>query len=491
MTHPSAAAHANRRRWQAFAVATSVSALTILDLSKVNVGIPSIERALGAGPTDIQLIVAGYALALGLVLVPAGRLGDLFSRRTMFIAGLITFVTASMLCASAPSVHFLVLFRIIQGVAAGIQTPQVIGMIQELFQGEERGRAFGVFGATIGLSTALGPTVGGLLIGVGGEPDGWRLLFWMNVPLGVAALIGAWFVLPRTPSNRVGPVYLDPVGVLLLGVTVFSLMLPFVLTTGSADDSPARWGWLALAAAAALCFVLWERRYAARGRTPLINFLLFRIPSYRNGILVGGAYFAGMPAAFLLSTLYLQTGLGLAPVAAGLVSISFALCSAGTAWWSGRLVSRWGRPLVVLGLLIVVVGFMGVLVAGYYAPREYAPWLMAAALAVAGFGAGGVLAPNQTLTLAEIPVTDGGLAGSIGQLVQRVSTAIGTAAASSLFFATIYRETVGSAGADDTGVYRDAFLHGFMVVIGFFILACVVALLDMRGRRKRAAAMAL
>jgi MFS family permease len=232
-----APALSDRARWQAFAVAVSVAALTILDLSKVNVGLPSIEKSLGAGATELQVIVAGYALAFGLALVPSGRLGDIYSRKIMFVIGLSGFTAASLVCALAPNIETLVIGRVLQGVAAGVQMPQVLGLVQQLFRGEARGRAFGVFGATIGVSTAFAPSLGGLLILLGGPEDGWRLLFWMNIPLGVAAIFFALRLLP----HRTGPrrdSNLDLIGVLLLGIATFSLLFPFVLTTG---DLPRRW----------------------------------------------------------------------------------------------------------------------------------------------------------------------------------------------------------------------------------------------------------
>ncbi len=209
--------HPERIRWEAFAVCAAVASLTIMDLSKINVGLPAIELSLGGGPTELQLIVAGYALAFGLALVPAGRLGDIGSRKRLFVIGLTTFTLTSVFCAIAPNIELLVIGRILQGVTAGIQMPQVLGLIQQLFQGPERGKAFGFFGAIIGLSTAFGPTLGGLLIAVGGETDGWRLMFWMNVPLGILALIFAVRLLPSSQQHEKVKTELDTVGILLLG----------------------------------------------------------------------------------------------------------------------------------------------------------------------------------------------------------------------------------------------------------------------------------
>lgn len=472
-------AHAERVKWQSFWVCAGVACLTILDLSKVNVGLPSIEKSLGGGATELQLIVAGYALAFGLALVPSGRLGDLRSRRTMFLIGLTSFMLASLLCALAPTIEVLVLGRILQGIAAGIQMPQVLGLIQQLFQGQERGKAFGLFGATIGLSTAFGPTIGGLLIAVGGLENGWRLLFWMNIPLGLLAVWFAWRLLPKRQIHEGGPASLDVVGILLLGVATFSLMLPFVLTTGSPDDDQSRWLWLIGFVVAGAAFVWWERRYLRIGKSPVVNFGLLRLASYRNGILIATAYFAAIPAMFLIVTLFLQQGLGLEAVYAGMVSIPFALASAVTSWLGGRLVNKHGRKIVVLGVALAATGIAATLPITALASEAWTPWLIAAVLTVAGAGGGFVISPNQTLTLQDIPVTQGGVAGSVAQVGQRVGTAIGVAVASSTFFATLY---AGQGLENSEAIYRDAFSRGTIIVVGLLVIALVLSLLDLRKR---------
>lgn len=469
------------QRWRAFWVCVSVAALTILDLSKVNVALPSIESALGAGSTELQLVVSGYVLCFGLALVPFGRLGDQRSRKTLFVIGLSLFTLMSIVCALAPTVEVLLAARLVQGLAAGIQMPQVIGTIQQLFVGRERGRAFGLFGATIGIATAFGPTLGGLMIALGGPDDGWRYIFWMNVPLCLAVLVGVLTLLPRTRSPAPGRVQLDPVGVVLFGLTVIALMFPFLFTTGSPDDDPRRWWTLVLFAVFAAAFVWWERRYADAGKSPLIPFSLFSISSYRNGTLIVTAYFTAIPALFLLTTLFLQLGVGLAPVFAGMVSIGFAVVSAGSAWVGGNLVGRLGRPLVVWGLGIVLFSTGALTLVAYTLPVEFVAYVMAGVMAIAGLGAGLVVAPNQTLTLADIPTRQGGLAGSVGQLGQRIGTAIGTAVALSLFYAAIYRD---DSGAHSIDVYHHAYAYG-MVAVGVFLgLAFLLGVVDLGARRR-------
>jgi EmrB/QacA subfamily drug resistance transporter len=469
-------------RWRAYWIAVSVAALTILDLSKVNVALPSIESALGAGPTELQLIVSGYILTFGLVLVPAGRLGDQRSRRALFLIGLSLFLVTSLACALAPTAPILLVSRLLQGVAAGIQMPQVLGLIQQLFQGKERGRAFGLFGATIGIATAFGPTLGGLMIALGGETDGWRLIFWINVPLTLIVIVLAAFFLPSTRTKSHRKVQLDPVGVLLFGLSVAGLMLPFLLTTGSPDDNPARWWLIVGGAVFVAAFIAWERRYSARGRVPLIPFEVFAHASYRNGVLISTTYFAALPATFILTTLFLQSGLDLEPVFAGMVTIGFAIASAISSWIGGNLVTRLGRPLVVWGVAGLLVSIVGMVSAAIFLPPEWALLGMGSILAVGGFAGGLVISPNQTLMLADIPVAQGGLAGSVGQLGQRIGTAIGTAVALALFYSTVYAEQGTRTTLD---VYHDAYLYGMISVAIFLALSLIVGVVDLAGRRHR------
>ncbi len=473
------------QRWRAFWVCVTVAAITILDLSKVNVALPSIESALGAGTTELQLIVSGYVLTFGLVLVPMGRLGDQRSRRALFIVGLSLFTAMSLVCAAAVDPTMLLVGRLLQGVAAGIQMPQVIGLIQQLFQGKERGRAFGLFGATIGVATAFGPTLGGLLIAVGGPTDGWRWIFWMNVPLGLAAIALAVWILPNTRTKNKKPLSFDAFGVLLFGLTVLSLMWPFLFTTGSPDDDPRRWWLLVLFVLFAGAFVAWERNYEARGKQPLIRFALFRVSSYRNGTLLMTAYFTALPALFLLTTLFLQTGVGLAPVFAGMVTIGFALASALFSWIGGNIVGTYGRPVVVWGLAAVLSCVIGLAAAALFVPQEAVVWVMAGIMIIGGVGGGLVISPNQTLTLQDIPVKQGGVAGSIGQLGQRIGTSVGTAVALSLFYATIYRETGTGTGSESIVVYHDAYAYGMTAVALFIAVAFLISVVDLSSRKRK------
>ncbi|MFS0866513.1 MFS transporter [Microbacterium sp. 179-B 1A2 NHS] len=485
MTAPSTASIplTTAHRWRAFWVSVSVAAFTILDLSKINVGLPSLEASLGASSTQLQLVVSGYILAFGLALVPFGRLGDQRSRKTLMIVGLSLFTVASTLCALAPTIEVLLAARLLQGLAAGIQMPQVMGTIQQLFVGKERGRAFGLFGATIGIATAFGPTLGGLMVAAGGDTEGWRWIFWFNVPLCLLVLAGVIVLLPQTRMPSRDRLQLDPVGVVIFAITIIALMWPFLFTTGSSEDDPNRWWVLAVFGLFAVAFFWWERRYAASGKQPLIPFGMFRITSFRNGTLVIIAYFTAIPPMFLLTTLFLQVGVGISPVFAGMVSIGFAVASAVASYYGGVLVARIGRQLVTIGLAVVLVSVVALAIVAYTLPPEVVAYGMAGALLVAGIGGGFVVAPNQTITLSEIPVRDGGLAGSVGQLGQRVGTSVGTAIGLSLFYATIFRET--DTGLSSLAIYHDAYALGMAAVAGFVALALLFAVTDLVSTRRR------
>ena len=201
------------RRWRALTVCLVAGFMTLLDVSIVNVALPSIEHGLHAPTSDLQWIVSGYALTFGLVLVPSGRVGDATGRRRMFVLGVLTFGVASLLCGVATGSTMLVGARLLQGIGGGLLNPQVSGLIQELFRGAERGHAFGLLGATIGLCTAVGPITGGLILQAFGADTGWRWVFFVNLPIAVTAVVLAmrWLPPPPASSRRPRPRWRSPI----------------------------------------------------------------------------------------------------------------------------------------------------------------------------------------------------------------------------------------------------------------------------------------
>ncbi|WP_199906916.1 MFS transporter [Aeromicrobium chenweiae] len=458
------------RRWRALAVCLGAGAMTLLDISIVNVALPSIREGLGAGNSTIQWVVAGYALAFGIVLVPAGRLGDARSRRTVFLWGVALFTLSSAACGAAQTPMMLAAARVVQGLGGGLITPQISGFIQNLFRGPERGRAFGLFGTTIGVSTAIGPLLGGVLVHVGGDDWGWRLVFYVNVPIGILLLFLAARNLPTTDK---GPKQsLDPVGVALFGAAMFLVLLPLV--QGSQDSSLAQRPWWLMGVAVALLavFVVWERRWGARGRETLLDLSLVRVQSFVLGLGVGTLYFAGFTSIFIILTLYLQEGLGYSPLEAGFSQVPFAVGSATSAWIGGRLVERFGRALVVLGLALVTAALVAIDVLVPHLDGDIGLKL-APILLVAGLGGGLVISPNVTLSLDEVAPARAGAGGGLLQTAQRVGSAIGVAIVLALFF-----ERVRSTDGD----FADALSYSLHVTIVFVALALVMGVLDLVRR---------
>lgn len=460
-------------RWKALTVALVAGFMTLLDVSIVNVALPSIRDDLGLSAGGLQWVLSGYALTFGLLLVPAGRFGDARGRRDVFIAGLAAFTLASAVAGMANGALWLIVARLVQGAAAGVVNPQVSGLIQQLFKPAERGRPFGLLGATIGVSTAVGPLLGGLLIQLLGAEQGWRWIFFINVPIGIAAIVlGRMWIPGRSREDRARE-SLDPAGVLLLGLGVLLLLLPLV--EEREWQGPAKWLLVVAAVAVLAGFVAWERRFARRGGTPLVELGLFGVRSYGLGALIGLLYFAGFTTIFFIYTLYLQSGLHYSALAAGVAITPFAVGSAVTAAVGGRIVNRYGRPLVAAGLALVAAGLVATVVALHFVPGHNAGRAAALPLLIAGAGSGLVISPNQTLTLSEVPVRRAGSAGVVLQTGQRIGTALGIAVVGAIFFNRL---------AANGGSWSLAFRTSLLITIGFVVVALVAALADVRAARR-------
>ncbi len=463
------------RRWHALSVTLVVGFMSLLDVSIVSVALPSLQTDLGATPATVQWVVSGYALTFGLALVPAGRLGDALGRRRLFLAGLALFVLSSAAAGAAPSVGWLIAARLVQGLGAGCLAPQNSAFIQQLFRGAERGRAFGLFGATVGISTAVGPVAGGAILGLASGPDGWRWLFYLNVPIGVVAFVLALRLLPR--GGQGGRGHIDVVGVLLLGAGALAVLFPLV--QAEAGGLSRLWWLFAVGAALLAAFAAWERRVVARDGQPVFDpRLVTQTRGYGIGAALGTVYFVGFSGIWLVFALFFQTGLGYTPLQSGLAVTPFALGSAAAAVVAGRLVERYGRLLTVLGLAGVVAGLSAAAVVLLLVPPAAAGWAIAPALLLGGIGGGFVISPNITMTLRDVPVAMAGSAGGGLQTAQRFGAAVGTAALPGLFYLVL--------GA--TGDQPTAAAAGLAVSVAGALAALALAVVDLRRSRAEDAA---
>ena len=467
----------SRGRWVALIVCCSALFMTLLDVSVTNVALPSIARDTGAGPAELQWIVSGYTLAFGLVPVLGGKLGDDHGRRLMFQVGVGGFAATSLLSGIAPGAHVLIGARVLQGLFGGLVNPQVSGLVQQMFRGSERGRAFGVLGTTVGVGTAVGPLVGGALIALGGPSLGWRLVFFVNIPIGILVIVLARRLLP--PPTESTPHRLDVTGALILGCATFCVLFACVQYDALHDG---RLGWLLLPAAL-LGFLFYRRERALTDRAgePLVDFRLFRRPSYVAGITLALTFFPAMAGLPLVLAIFYQQGLGYTAIQSALGVTAYAVGAAVSAPTCGRFVTRVGRPLVVAGAVTFGIGAVGLAVIATHVPAAHAAGYLAIPLFVMGCGQGALVTPNQTLSLMDVDPTMGSAAGGVLQTGQRIGLAIGQAVIGAVFF--------NSLSGSGHAAYAVALRNAVVVALCFVTLAVGIGVQDLLRARRRAEAL--
>jgi EmrB/QacA subfamily drug resistance transporter len=464
-----------RARWVALIVCCSAMFMTLLDVSVTNVALPSISRDTGAGPAQLQWIVSGYTLAFGLVPVLGGKLGDDHGRRVMFQVGVAGFGLTSLLSGLAPTAPILIGARVVQGLFGGLINPQVSGLVQQMFRGSERGRAFGVLGTTVGLGTAVGPLVGGALIALGGPGLGWRLVFFLNIPIGILVMFLARRLLPA-PSEST-PHRLDVPGAVILGGATFCVLFACVQYDALRD---VRLAWLGVPAVVlGTVFFRRERRLTEEAREPLVDFRLFRRPSYVAGITLALTFFPAMAGLPLVLAIFYQDGLGYSAIESALGVTSYAVGSAIAAPLAGRVVTRVGRSLVVGGAVMFGVGAVALAVVAQHVPAGHAALALAVPLFVMGCGQGALITPNQTLALMDVDPLMGSAAGGVLQTGQRIGLAIGQAAIGAVFFSSL-----AGTGPD---AYATALRNAVLAAICFIALAVAIGVHDLvrANRRER------
>lgn len=404
----------------------------LTDTTIVNVALPSIEQGAHASSDALEWVVSGYALTFGLALVPAGRLGDRFGYKRLFLSGLALFTVASVACGVSGNSTELVAARLVQGLGAGIYYPAISAIIQRLFTGRDRSRAFGYLGGVVGISTAVGPLLGGVIVELAGVQQGWRWVFLVNLFIGVVVLPVAFFSLPR--RQRQEDHGMDPVGNVLLAAVLLCMLIPLV--EGRVSGWPA-WSWLMLSLALPVGAILmaWEIRLYHRDGEPVIQVGLLRAHrSFGMGQALAVLYFAGFTSLFFTLSIVWQQGLGHSALATGLLVLPFALGSLLTASTSYRFSRRFGRKAVLGGICGMLAGQALMLLVLRLAGAGVDVWELAGPLLLAGLGNGLVIAPNQDFVLGSVPREQAGTAGGALITAQRLGAAIGIAVIGTALF---------------------------------------------------------
>lgn len=412
--------------------------MALMAISVVNVALTPIGNSLNAGSSQTQWVVSGYALAFGVPLVAAGRIGDATGRRRMFMIGVSFFTLGSLLSAIAPTIEILIAARVLQGLGAGFFNPQTTGIIQANFTGQARARAYGMFGTVVALAVIVGPVLGGFLIQIFGDSLGWRMMFLVNVPIGLAGLLLARLWVPNdrpsAPSAQRARLDLDPVGMTALALAIFAILFPFVERSGNL----LLWAVLPIGLALIAFFIAWEKRYKKAGRPPMLDIDLVTKPAFRNGIMIVTLYFLGNTSVWLVIPIYVQNHLGQSALTAALITIPSSLLSAFAAPWAGRRVLAMGRRIVMLGFGLSLTSIVATMLTVTPVEQGLLPvWALAVPLILIGAGGGLVISPNQTLVLASVPPGISGVAGGVLSLGQRMGTAIGTAIIPSILYGLV------------------------------------------------------
>jgi EmrB/QacA subfamily drug resistance transporter len=449
------------RRWLILPVILSATFMAILDVFIVNVAAPSLRHDLGASAASVQWVVDGYALAFATALITGGRLGDVIGRRRAFRIGVGAFTLSSALCGAAPSPTALVGARALQGLSCALMMPQVLSIIQVEFEAHERRRCLAIMGGVQGAASVCGQLVGGALIGLDVLGLGWRTVFLINVPVGLAAVVAAGRLVPESRSR--GARRPDLPGVAL--GSIVALLVVFPIVEGRAAGWP--W-WVPAALVAALpvgaAWAAYERSLTARGGAPLVDLSLFRLRGYRLGLALALLFYTGLTCVFFLLGLYLQDGLGLSPLESGLAFTPLAVPFVAATLIAPRYFARVGDRLIAYGsaLMAPTAGAVAIGVATTH-PSGPTPELIAG-LSILCIGPGIVVPGLIHAVLRSVPAESAGSASGVLTTAQQMGNALGVAIAGAIFF-----------GALGDGVGAHAYDRAFAIALAWSVATAALS----------------
>jgi len=425
---PAVAAGKDPKRWWALIGLTLALFMALLDNTIVNVALPHIQRSLRTSISDLQWIVSGYSLVFGALLITGGKIGDIFGRRRIFVAGLVIFTGASALCGLAPNITALHLFRALQGVGGAAIFPLSLAIVNTMFEGKERATAISVWGAVAGLAIALGPIAGGLLV----DNVSWRAVFYVNFPIGVIAAAMVMLTVTETRDTE-GNGRIDWLGALISIAALFAIIYALIKTDSAGWEWGSRNNVLTLAVGLALVvvFVAVERQIARRGGEPMIELSFFQNPAFNAVNIVVFLLSLGMFASFFYLSLYLQGVLGYSALGAGLRTLPMAagifIGSPISAQLSGRYGPRW---LMGIGMTITAVA-MAVWAMLLTAGTGYGHFVWV--FPFFGLGMGMVFPAIGTAVLNAVQPRYSGVATGINDMSREVGGTFGIAVMAAIF----------------------------------------------------------
>ncbi|MBO1329712.1 MFS transporter [Streptomyces sp. VRA16 Mangrove soil] len=418
--------------------------MAILDVAIVNVAVPAIRTDLDAGYGGVELVISAYTITYACLLVTGGRLGDLVGRRRMFITGLLVFSAASALCGAAPNIEVLIAARALQGIGGALLYPQVLAIIQTTFEGERRGRALGTFGAVIGIASIAGQLIGGTLLALDPFGLGWRSVFLVNVPVGLAAAFAAARTLPA--DQPADGTRLDRGGV---GLGVLALLLLSVPLLEGRDLGWPLWILLALVATApaGYAFVRYEKRVADGGGQPLVRMELFRARGIAPGVTAAALFTASYAAYLLTLAVHLQAGLGYTPMMSALTFTPGAVGFFITSLVAPRLVPLLGKHVLTFGMVTAALGLLGAAGTVAAAGADLRWWQLAPVLFVVGLGQGFALSPLVGTVISGVPPQEAGSGAGVVTTSMQTGNVLGVALGGLVYFTVLGADHGGAASA--------------------------------------------
>ncbi|MGZ4311348.1 MAG: MFS transporter [Solirubrobacteraceae bacterium] len=453
--------------WLGFLVVIASSVMDLLDSTIAQTAAPAIHRDLGGSYAALEWITAAYTLAMSATLLLGSRLGDVFGRRRVLLAGMAGFIVASVLCALAPTSTALIAGRVIQGALAAIMVPQGFGLIRELFGDEGQQKAFGVFGPVMGLAAVLGPLLGGGLVNLDLVGTGWRAIFLVNVPLGLLAIVAGRRYLPRNAPAAPG-LRLNVASVLLAMVGSVALVYPLI--EGRSLGWPAwSFGILVAGAVTLVVFAVLQRRHAREGRTPLVEPSILRRRPYVAGLAVVVGFIGAMGGMMIALNVMYQTGLGFSPLACGVATVTIPLAAIGGSVTSSALLAQIGRGTMQIGIVTMAIGLVVVDLVMRSANGGLSAWELAGPLAITGFGMGMVFVPMFDVILAGVAPHQVGSASGLLESVQQLAMSLGIAVVGTVLF-----DSLGSGHGP--AAFVGAADYALLVAVAFLIAACAAVL---------------
>lgn len=457
-----------RWRWLAYSAVVASSVMDLLDSTVMGVAAPAIQGDLGGSYSSLQWMAAGYTMALAVLLLAGGRLGDLLGRKRAMLIGLGGFTVASLICALAFSPEMLIGSRVVQGAFAAIMLPQGFGIARDLFSPKEIAKAFGLFGPIMGLSAVLGPIVGGSLLDADPFGTGWRAIFLVNVPIGIVSFaIVARFLPAVKPADQ--STTLDVTGLVLAGTGLFTLIYPLV--------QGRELGWPIWLQAMLACSVPvlglfgWQQARRKRaGNTPLVELGLFRNRAYVSGVVFAIVFFAALAGTFVLG-IFLQVGLGYSPIHASLTMAPWAAGAIFGSAVSGMTMQKFGRKLLHVGLVLMGVGLAGLCLVIDYAGASVNHWDLLGPNFVGGFGMGMIFVPLFDIVLAGVSDREVGSATGLLGSLEQFGIALGVAVIGTIFFEELAsgEHQLGAVSGVQQATWATVGLVALAFVVGFLL----------------------